>query len=348
MTIRIATLRLTTAERVMGRLMRSPIHDGDDGDSGGTSSESDDSSGDGQAAGNDDDATELTSEASLDKEFPDIDAPAIDDDDGGDDDSDDGPDGEEGDEGDEDPNVNDKGDDKPVSRNQQRINDLTNQAREAEAEAARLRRVLEESGVSVDNASADPLANLEEPDPSKYDYGETDLDYIKDLAKYDAKMEIAVERTEARLKADTATLEAKWTTNLASSVNKFPDFEEVVVAGAKEGKWKCPPVVAVGIKESDFGPDIAYKLATNPGEAERIANMSALEQAREIGRMERDIFHANAAPKPKPVVPVKKSLAPTPVKRRVNGSGGASTTSADTEDFAAFERMADAKLANKR
>lgn len=375
---KIATGPMTAIERIHGRYMRAPDHDASTGNGEGGG---DSSGGEGQAAGNDDSDAGLTTAEKLEKEFGYDDSPATGNDDssstGDDEDGEDDEEGEgddaDGDDSDDSDESGEEGDSKegeeaeagkdskPKTRAQQRIDELTASARQAERDADYWRRRAEELGAKPENATGDDDKPLEEPDPSKYQYGEHDLDYIKDRAKFDAKVEVLEEQATARFKSEAAALEAKWNTTLAKNAEKYPDFEEKVVKAGEKGEWKCPPVIAVGIKDSEYGADIAYKLATNPTEADRLARLTPLEQAREFGRLEQDFVHsakitsleaeiaklkgkAEASGKPAPKI---VSTAPKPPSRRSRGTGVSSEVAADTDDFAAFERMADAKMGIK-
>jgi len=370
---------MTPMERARGRYMRAPDHDATGGGNEGSSG------AEGQGTGNDSDPDAgLTTAQKLEKEFGQEITPAPDD--GSD--SSTGNEGEGSDEGNDDGDANNADDDNSSStadeggtegdseegeggasreensskknRAQQRIDELTADARHHEREADKWRRRAEELGY-VPDASGEENQLPEEPDPSKYQYGENDLDYIRDLAKFEAKAEVLTQQAEARFKSEAAALDAKWSATQAKHAAEFPDYEEVVVKGAKEQKWHCPPVIAVGIKDSEYGMHIAHKLATNPAESERISKLSPLEQAREFGKLEQDFasnarikeletklakYEGGAGNEGKPA-PRIVSKAPEPPKRRVGGGGVRHETPADTDDFAAFDRMADAKLGIK-
>lgn len=363
MSINKSILRMTASERAIGRFLRAPDHDA----STGGGEEGNSSEGSGQAPAKDE---KLTTEQQLEQEFPDI----VDEPEGGsdaDDGEDDGDDGREdtgasadddgadegedgegegGDDADESKgSESEGGDDDNLSDAQKaRIAELTERAEKAEKDAADAREAAEKAGVSLDSAD-DGTALPEEPDASKYEFGEHDQNYIKDRAKWEAKMELLADQAKARFKAEATSLEAKWTKNLAGAVSKYPDFDEVVVKGAEENKWACPPVISLAIKDSEYGPDIAYSLAKDPNEALRISKLSPLEQAREFGRLEeRQHVKANppAPPKEEKPEPRKETKAPTPPKRRVSGAGGKFGTAPDTDDFRAFEKMADQRLQN--
>ena len=92
------------------------------------------------------------------------------------------------------------------------------------------------------------------------------------------------------------------------------------------------PVMALAMKTSEQGPDVAYFLASNPGESERIAALSPLEQAREMGRLE-GRYAYQETPSVRRV-----TNAPNPPTDLTRGGGGKFQTSADTDDFAAFDK----------
>lgn len=296
----------------------SPATVTDDGDEHGT--EEDEKSKEGDAEG----------EAEKPKEGEESEEP----DEGGEDDESD-----EGEEGDD--------DGKPKSRTQTRIDELTAKRREAERDADYWRKKAEEAEQSRETTPE--TSGDAEPNPEDYDFGEADDKYLRDYGKWEGRMESRQEAAEAELQSHVRALDAKWAESSAKAIDRYEDFDAVVVEGGKEGKWKCPPVVAVGIKDSDYGADIAYELAKDPIKADKLSSLSPLEQAREFGRMEeRYASKANPAAKADPQPePKRKSNAPTPPKNTVRGGGGRFTAGADTDDFAAFERLADKSLAKK-
>jgi hypothetical protein len=117
---------------------------------------------------------------------------------------------------------------------------------------------------------------------------------------------------------------------------KYDDFEQV----AYNPNLPITDVMAQSIQASDIGPEVAYHLGANPKEAERIARLSPILQAKEIGKLE-----AKLASDP----PVKKtSNAPTPISpltARSSGSPAYDTTdprsikTMSTSDWIEAERM---------
>jgi hypothetical protein len=107
--------------------------------------------------------------------------------------------------------------------------------------------------------------------------------------------------------------------------DKYDDFEDVVY----NPKLRITDVMAETIQHSDIGPDLAYWLGTNPKEADRIARLSPLMQAREIGKIE-----VKLADNP----PVKKTTsAPTPISPVTARSSG--SPSHDTTDPRSIKTM---------
>ena len=107
--------------------------------------------------------------------------------------------------------------------------------------------------------------------------------------------------------------------------DKYDDFEDVVY----NPKLRITDVMAETIQYSDLGPDLAYWLGSNPKEAERIARLSPIMQAREIGKIE-----VRLSDNP----PVKKTTsAPTPISPVTARSSG--SPSHDTTDPRSIKTM---------
>lgn len=240
---------------------------------------------------------------------------------------------------------------KPGASVEDRIAELTaetreaqRQAAEARREAAELRSQAEAAAPPKEAAGTDPD---QAPDPAKYEFGEADARFIADTATFHARAEFQRQAQAAELKAQFATMEADWQTKLAAPevIEKYPDFDTVVTKAADAGDWDCSPLMAIGIKQSPVGADVAYHLATNKADAARIARLTPIEQALEFGRLEGRYMHAPKAAAPEAV---KTTSAPPPPAARARGAGGTFAVQADTEDFGAFDRMADGLLSKKK
>ena len=94
--------------------------------------------------------------------------------------------------------------------------------------------------------------------------------------------------------------------------SKYDDFEQV----AYNPKLPVTETMAQTIQASDIGPDVIYYLGSNPKEAERIARLNPLLQAREIGKIEAKIASNPPAKKttnaPAPITPVTARTSNAP------------------------------------
>ena len=93
---------------------------------------------------------------------------------------------------------------------------------------------------------------------------------------------------------------------------KYDDFEQV----AYNPKLPVTETMAQTIQASEIGPDVIYWLGSNPKEAERIARLNPLLQAREIGKIGARLASNPPAKKtstaPAPIAPVTARTAGTP------------------------------------
>lgn len=188
----------------------------------------------------------------------------------------------------------------------------------------------------------------EAPNPDDYEFGEADSKFIADLAIYHADQRFEMREAQAQIAREVQELEDGWKTRTGTEEfkAKYPDFEEKVTRGGDRGTWDCTPIGAIVIKGSEVGGDVAYHLATNPAESKRIAALPPLEQVRELGRLEGRFLAENARSATPPPAAVTK--APPPPEGRARGAGGRFAVQPDTDDFAAFDAMADSVLTKKK
>lgn len=326
-TLMLTTSMMTAAERSKGRFMRAP--DGHDG--GGAPAPAEAAPAE-QAAQETSEQENARVEAELDAEFAPREADS---------------EAEEGNQPTEaaKPPVEEK----PVHSVEERIADATRLQREAERDAAEARREIADLRAKAAPAPADDTYDPDAaPDPAKYDYGEADPRFIADVATHASNQAYQRNAQATELRIQMADMEAKWQGELAKPdlVERYPDFDTVVTKAADAGEWDCSPLMAVGIKQSPVGADVAYHLATNKADASRIARLTPIEQALEFGRLEGG-FMAAAKSKVTAAAP-KPTAAPTPPGNRARGAGGQFSTPADTDDFAAFEKSADAMIKKSR
>lgn len=108
------------------------------------------------------------------------------------------------------------------------------------------------------------------------------------------------------------------------------DFDDVL-----ESVGDIPMSIAVqqSLLESEIGPEIAYELAKNPGEYERICSLGLVPAARELGKIEAKLL----AEKSKPPVESKTTKAPKPVAPVSTKNAGSIQKSPDEMDFEEFK-----------
>lgn len=201
----------------------------------------------------------------------------------------------------------------------ERIQELNAKAREKEREAEYWRGVAE--GRIKPQAEAEPeAAAVPEPnagpDPADFEYGESDPKYILARAKFEARQEYEEQRERESIEREIAELETGWKSRVETAKETYPDFDEKVTARAERGEWPCPPLIALGIKQSEVGDHVAYHLATNLEEATRIAALPDILQAREFGRLEGKFLNAPQAPARKVT---KAPEPPTTLSRGTSG-----------------------------
>lgn len=162
-------------------------------------------------------------------------------------------------------------------------------------------------------AEARPKPTEDPGAPRLENYKDID-EYAKAYAKHESekalKEHTAKQQSETHKQYQARLLEG-WEAKASRADGKYEDFDEVV------GELKPTSPWAIAVMEAENGEDIAHYLGSNLKEAQRIASLPPLSQAREIGRLEAKFL---AAP-PKPKTPSK---APAPVATLTGNSQVAS------------------------
>jgi hypothetical protein len=217
---------------------------------------------------------------------------------------------------------------KPRKSANERIAELTYARREAERRAAELEVQLRQVHSAPRPQARDPL------NPASYQQGQFDPAYqaalIEQKVAEATRHAIAQERAQEEQRRSIQ----RWETQTKEAMDRHEDFSDLVIAGANEGTWACTPDMRDLIVQSDIGADVAYALAKDSDLSFRIAAMSPVQQAREIGKLEARIEAERSRPKP----PNTTTRAPEPAPQ-VRGSSGRFGVAPDTTDFAAFERQ---------
>jgi len=150
-----------------------------------------------------------------------------------------------------------------------------------------------------------------------------DGQWVQELAKREAtvmfneQQKQQSQQQQAYQRAQLAT--KQWDEKLNEFKDELTDYAEVV----GNAKIDLTPDVVQDIMESDVGPRLAYYLAKNPSEADKVVDMTDRSRLRYLTRLETKL---ETPITPQSVRPV--SRAPVPVTTP-KGSGGAKVISMD-------------------
>jgi hypothetical protein len=184
---------------------------------------------------------------------------------------------------------------------QKRIDSLTREREQERREKERLLSLVE-SLTNQRKPQETRQASDSEPKRENFesyeDWHKALNDYHVDR-KFEAKMrEFEQKRTQETQQAQQVRQQQEWTAKLNEASSKYDDWDVIAESDAP-----VTGAMSAAIMESDKGPDIAYYLAKHPAEAARIAALSPVSQAREIGKIETTLSR-----------PVKTSSAPDPIR----------------------------------
>jgi hypothetical protein len=170
------------------------------------------------------------------------------------------------------------------------------------------------------------------PPPAPDDF-ENAHQYAEALAEQRAQQLLA-QRENARQQA--AILDS-YKDREEEARDRYEDFEQV----AYNPNLPVTDFMAQAIQASDIGPEVIYHLGSNPKEAQRIANLPPILQAKEIGRIEAKLV---AEPPTKRTSTAPAPLAPVTATRSSSGprydtTDPRSTKSMSTSEWIEAERL---------
>lgn len=246
------------------------------------------------------------------------------------------------------------------SRFQERIDELTGKAREAERREMALQAKLDEVLAKLNKdekpeQKADIKTDKNEPTPDdldadgneKYPLGEFDPRYIRDLTKFTLEQERNAlneerQRQEAQAKADEARkeLQTGWNSKVETAQERYPDFLEkgealVDTFGSIDQAYG--EYLSATLMQMEYGTDVLYYLANNPDIAKQIVDSGPTKATIALGRLEAKFAVASEEP-PKKIKP-SQAPVPPPVNKGTNPP-----VLDDLDDLDAFS----AKLFKKR
>lgn len=228
---------------------------------------------------------------------------------------------------------------KPKKKNgiQKRIDKLSKRA----AEEAREKEFWKAEALKA-KQSAEPKEEVDAPKaaiqatgkPVQDDFESFD-DYLEALT--DWKADQREQAREAKIRETKAQSEFEnrvqtYRGKVKDFEKTHPDFRELV---EEVGDMQLSPVLMDAILENE--PEFHYELVKNIKELERINGLSAIQAAREIGKIEARIASAKSKPEEKKIT----TKAPTPIKTVGTGSTGGARKSIFDPDLsqAEYERL---------
>lgn len=165
--------------------------------------------------------------------------------------------------------------------------------------------------------------------PEQFDTYE---DYADALAEHKAEV-LLQQRATAR---EQQALLEQYHDREETARDKYDDFDQV----AYNPNLPVTEYMAQSIQSSDVGPDLLYWLGTNPKEADRIARLNPILQAKEIGKIEAGLVSNPPVKKtstaPAPIAPVTARSTGTP---QYDTTDPRSTKSMSTSEWIEAERL---------
>lgn len=199
------------------------------------------------------------------------------------------------------------------NRFQERISELVDKRKEAEAKAEAAERKAGdlEARLKALEARPEPVKQ-ENAKPVRSTYTD-DEKYIEDLAEWKANETLAKrekEANEARAKATQTQVVETWQSRMQVAMAEIEDYAEVV----GKSETVLPGHLHQAIIESEAGPHLAYYFAKHPDEAKRYAAMTPTTGLRQLGKLEDKLMEPEPAPAKKPTpAAVEISKAPPPI-----------------------------------
>jgi hypothetical protein len=243
---------------------------------------------------------------------------------------------------------------------QDRIDELTAKAREAERREATLLQRLEQIEArktedtkpepkplreQLSEAAPKPDALDEDGEPL-YKLGEFDPLYIQALTRFTLKEEREADKVAAAKTAEQQKVEAfqeelknSWLEKVDAATEEIPNLRENLASMEAAFVGINPEYgefLAATIMSCDYGPQIMNFLSQNIGEAQKIVASGPAAATLAIGRLDAKFVKAPVDEKKSNTK--KVSTASKPPETATRGKGGRFSVPDDTHDLNAFER----------
>jgi hypothetical protein len=237
---------------------------------------------------------------------------------------------------------------KKVNRFQERINELTAKAREAERSLEALRAEQAQKQAEP-TKQATPVVQDLGPDPDaknedgsdKYPLGEFDPSYIRDMARHTIdkewtarKEQETAEQNQRQIEAARAEIQNQWVEKLTPMTEQHEDFldKTMELESAFDGlDPQYSDYLVQTIKSLDHGPEVLYYFANHLDEAQKFVRMGPLNATLALGEINA-MFKGNTRKETK----VSKAPPPPQVNK---GSKTRVAVTPDTDDLDAFSNL---------
>ena len=238
---------------------------------------------------------------------------------------------------------------------QGRIDELTRLRKEAEefAEAEWNSRQVAERRIGELESQIKALETSPKPEPPKQDeLKEPQESDFKDIGSFtkawsDYTLKVADKRAgEAREQERQRLLmeveNERLKTRVDAAKAQLDDFDTVISAASRDKQ--IPIHVERAIRESDYGPHLAYHLAKNPSEEARIFGLTPAKALLELGKIEdryASTVKVTSTTDPKVLAkPTPETTrAPAPVSSIKADSGTVVTNSSEAKSFSDYRRL---------
>lgn len=226
-----------------------------------------------------------------------------------------------------------KDDEKPKKKKggfKKRIERFQKQLSAKDQEIEFLKQQMSRGKPSDEAAPAKPQIDIsEKPTPDKFETHEEYIDALTDWKIDSKEKEKSQKAKESEAKSEYQKQIEAYQTKVSEIKKTHDDFDEVM---EDVDDIMVSPSVQQIIIDSDFGPALAYELAKNKGEFERINKLSPLAAAKEIGKIEARLANQSESKKE-----IKVTKAPQPLKAVGAGSKGTIQKSPDDMSFDEFK-----------
>lgn len=181
--------------------------------------------------------------------------------------------------------------------------------------------------------------------------GQVDWDKYTDAkADYRAELKIREERKriqDEKAEADRQEHISRIQKSADAARKEIPDFDAVMESAKGTEADMVPQFVLNYIYESDYSAILAYHLAKNPEEAQRIAKLAPIRGLAELGKLEERLTAKKAEkPETKPESPPERTGAPppiTPIAQTASGTVNTDPSRMGYKELRAWHREHDKK-----